>query len=137
MVINLPWICKKLHCKGEPYRFSSYQDPSLQTDSHPPLWVTNFKDGILDKNEYILGQHNAIKSNKKSQVCDDVIHKYTKLLHRIILHAKNTQNLANMCGSRRLNQNPIQGGRGHWTVNYTGTQGFITTVFYLLPQNFY
>ena len=39
-----------------------------QTDSHPPLWMTNFKDGILDKNEYILGQHNAIKSNSPRYV---------------------------------------------------------------------
>ena len=26
-------------------------------------------------------------------------------------------------------------GKGHWTVNYTGTQTFITTLFYLLRQN--
>ena len=27
----------------------------------------------------------------------------------------------------QIQQGNIQGGSGHWTVNYTGTQGFITT----------
>ena len=29
---------------------------------------------------------------------------------------------------------PIQGGRGHWTINYTGTQSFITTLSYQLDK---
>ena len=28
----------------------------------------------------------------------------------------------------------LQGGTGHWTVNYTGTQSFITTLSYSLAQ---
>ena len=31
--INLPRTNEKLHCKGEPYRFSSYQDSSVHTDT--------------------------------------------------------------------------------------------------------
>ena len=30
---SLPWASKKLHCKGEPYRFSGERDPLLQTIS--------------------------------------------------------------------------------------------------------
>ena len=33
-VINLPRICENLYCKGEPYRFSGYEDPSLQKESY-------------------------------------------------------------------------------------------------------
>ena len=29
-----------------------------------------------------------------------------------------------------------QGGRGHWTVNYIGTQSFIITLSYSLAKNF-
>ena len=32
IVINLPWINEKIHCKGKPFRFSGYQNPSVQTD---------------------------------------------------------------------------------------------------------
>ena len=36
LVLNLHSSYKKPHCKGEPYRFSRYQDPSLNThtDKH-------------------------------------------------------------------------------------------------------
>ena len=30
----------------------------------------------------------------------------------------------------------MQGGRGTWTVNYTGTQNFITTLSYRSLENF-
>ena len=32
IAINCPRIYEKLHCKGESYRFSGQQDPSVQTD---------------------------------------------------------------------------------------------------------
>ena len=32
IVINLSWTYEKLPCKGEPYRFSGYQDPLVQTN---------------------------------------------------------------------------------------------------------
>ena len=33
-VINLPRTYEKLQCKGEPFRFSGYRNPSVQTDRH-------------------------------------------------------------------------------------------------------
>ena len=33
-----------------------------------------------------------------------------------------------------FNTESREGGRGHWTVNYTGTQSFITTLSYSLAQ---
>ena len=32
IVFNLPWTYKKLHCTGEPYRFSGYRNPSQHRD---------------------------------------------------------------------------------------------------------
>ena len=32
------------------------------------------------------------------------------------------------------NPSYYQGGRGHWTVNYTGTQSFISTLSYSLAK---
>ena len=46
IVRNLPRTYEKLHCKGEPYRFSGKQDPLVQTDIDPItfkvfLWSCN------------------------------------------------------------------------------------------------
>ena len=35
IVINLTRTYEKLHCKGEIYRFSGQQDPSVHTDGYP------------------------------------------------------------------------------------------------------
>ena len=40
--INLPWTCKKLHCKGEPYRLSSKRDPSVYTDKQPITLILRY-----------------------------------------------------------------------------------------------
>ena len=41
---NLPSTSNKLHCKGEPYRLSSYRDPSLQTKK---LYITGLNGTYL------------------------------------------------------------------------------------------
>ena len=38
------------------------------------------------------------------------------------------------CISNDILHSSNQGGRGHWTINYTSTQRLITTLFYLLGK---
>ena len=34
ITIKLPMTYEKLHCRGEPYQFNGYRDPSVHTDRH-------------------------------------------------------------------------------------------------------
>ena len=46
MVKNIPWTNKKLHCKGEPNRFSGQRDPWQQTKKLTTLynWIVRLYD---------------------------------------------------------------------------------------------
>ena len=40
IALNLPWTYEKLHCKEEPYQFSSKEDPSIhEIDTHPVTFI--------------------------------------------------------------------------------------------------
>ena len=44
IVINLNRTYKKPHCKGEPYKFSRYQNPSLLTDRQIKILLLLYND---------------------------------------------------------------------------------------------
>ena len=47
--MNLPRTYEKLHCKGEGYRFSGYQDPSVHKDRYTLIMLLLYKDLLVKK----------------------------------------------------------------------------------------
>ena len=53
-VMNLPRTYEKLHCKGEGYRFSGYQDPSVHKDRYTLIMLLLYKDLLIKKILFIV-----------------------------------------------------------------------------------
>ena len=52
--MNLPRTYEKLHCKGEGYRFSGYQDPLVHKDRYTLILLLLYKDLLIKKILFIV-----------------------------------------------------------------------------------
>ena len=127
---SLPWASKKLHCKGEPYRFSGERDPSLQTISLL-LYILGYIFDCLSI--YLFNCLFIYLFNCLSiylSILQNIGYQYE--FHPKISHSSLMYTVIVQSGFSEIR--PRKGGRGQWAVCYTIPQSFIIMISYSFAQ---